>query len=101
MGISYKGVVAEVRIVPADMPPEMYEEERPCDIVASKDAYIESVVQLAGRAVVKAGDTVRAGDKLISGLVWDPGTPRMMFAAKGRDSRQHMVQRRGFRRDLS
>jgi similar to stage IV sporulation protein len=52
--------------------------------VAKKDAYIESVTQLAGRAVVKPGDTVRAGDKLISGLVWDEGKPRMLFAAKGR-----------------
>ena len=38
---------------------------------------------LAGRAAVGKGDTVRAGDVLISGLVWDPGMPRMLFAARG------------------
>ena len=29
------------------------------------------------------GDAVREGDLLISGLIWDPGMPRMMFAARG------------------
>jgi hypothetical protein len=32
---------------------------------------------------VKQGQTGRAGDVLISGLVWDAGLPRMMFAARG------------------
>jgi similar to stage IV sporulation protein len=84
MNISFKGVAVVVKIVPADMPPEVYDENTPCDIVAKKDAYIEEVIPLAGRAAVKPGDTVRAGDKLIAGLVWDPGLPRMMFAAKGK-----------------
>lgn len=84
MDIKADGVVVIAKIVPADMPPEVYDENTPCDIIAKKDAYIESVTELAGRAVVKPGDTVRAGDKLISGLVWDEGRPRMLFAAKGR-----------------
>lgn len=84
MDIKLDGVVVTAKIVPADMPPEVYDEDRPCDIIAKKDAYIESVTELAGRAVVKPGDTVRAGDKLISGLVWDEGKPRILFAAKGR-----------------
>lgn len=84
MNIGFKGVSVVVKIVPADMPPEVYDENTPCDIVAKKDAYIEKVIPLAGRAVVKPGDTVRAGDKLITGLVWDPGLPRMMFAARGK-----------------
>lgn len=84
MNIAFRGVAVVVNILPADMPPEVYDENRPCDIIAKKDAYIESVIPLAGRAVVKPGDTVRAGDKLIAGLVWDPGMPRIMFAAKGK-----------------
>ncbi len=84
MDISFKGVVVAVKILPADMPPDVYDENRPCDIIAKKDACIESIIALAGRAVVSKGDTVRAGDKLISGLVWDEGMPRMLFAAKGR-----------------
>jgi similar to stage IV sporulation protein len=84
MDLKIDGVVVIARIEPADMPPEVYDENTPCDIIAKKDAYIESVIELAGRAVVKPGDTVRAGDKLISGLVWDEGRPRMLFAARGR-----------------
>ena len=56
---------------------------RQCNIVAEKDAYIESVIALAGEAAVSAGDTVRKGDVLISGLVWNEGFPRMLFAARG------------------
>ncbi len=84
MDIEIDGVVVIAKVVPADMPPEVYDENRPCDVIAKKDAYIESVTELAGRAVVKPGDTVRAGEKLISGLVWDEGKPRMLFAAKGK-----------------
>jgi similar to stage IV sporulation protein len=84
LNIDFKGVAVVVKILPADMPPEIYDENTPCDIIAKKDAYIEKIIPLAGKAVVKPGDTVRAGDKLIAGLVWDPGFPRMMFAAKGK-----------------
>lgn len=83
MDINYDGVVAIVKIVPAILPPDVYDENKPCNIIAKKDALIESVKQLAGRASVKKGDTVRAGDVLISGVVWDEGKPRMEFAAKG------------------
>ncbi len=77
------GVVALVEVVPADLAPEVYDENTPCNIIATKDALIESVVPLAGHAAVKTGDTVRAGDILISGIVWDPGYPRLEFAARG------------------
>ena len=84
MDIHYSGVIAVVKIVPAIMPPAVYDEKRPCNIIAKKDAFVESVIQLAGRAVVKEGDTVRAGDILISGVVADEGKPVMLFAAKGK-----------------
>ncbi len=77
------GVVALAEVVPAEPVPEIVDDSRPRHIVAEKDALIESVTALKGRAVVEAGDTVRAGDVLISGLVWDPGLPRMLFAARG------------------
>jgi len=81
--VRIKGVVALVEVVPADLAPEVYDENTPCNIIATKDALIESVIPLAGHAAVKAGDTVRAGDLLISGIVWDPGYPRLEFAARG------------------
>jgi similar to stage IV sporulation protein len=81
--VRVEGVVALVEVVPADLAPEIYDENTPRNIIASKDALIESVLPLAGKAQVKKGDTVRAGDVLISGIVWDPGAPRMTFAARG------------------
>jgi similar to stage IV sporulation protein len=81
--IRVEGVVALVKVVSADLAPEVYDENTPQSIIATKDALIESVTPLAGRASVKEGDTVRAGDVLISGLVWDAGYPRMLFAARG------------------
>lgn len=81
--ISFKGVVVVVEIVPAIRVPEVVDENTPCDVVASKDAYIIGVTARAGRATVKVGDTVRKGDMLISGLVWDEGKKRIMFAARG------------------
>jgi similar to stage IV sporulation protein len=81
--IGFKGVVANIEIIPAEPVPEIVDDKTPCNIVAKKDAYIENVTVKAGRASVKAGDTVRAGDMLISGVVWDEGAPRMLFAARG------------------
>lgn len=81
--IRVEGVVALVKVVPAELAPEMVDEDTPRSIIAAKDALIESVLPLAGKAAVQKGDTVRAGDVLISGLVWDAGYPRMLFAARG------------------
>ena len=83
INVRISGVVALVEVVAAEPVPEMVDESRPCNIVAQKDAMIESVTALKGRAAVQKGDTVRAGDVLISGLIWDPGLPRMLFAARG------------------
>lgn len=81
--IQIEGIVALVEVVPAELAPEVVDENTPQSIIATKDAIVESVTPLAGRAAVEAGDTVRAGDVLISGLVWDEGKPRMLFAAHG------------------
>lgn len=81
--IRMEGIVALVEVVPADLAPEVYDENTPQSVIAVKDAIVESVTPLAGRAAVEAGDTVRAGDVLIAGQVWDEGKPRMLFAARG------------------
>ena len=81
--IQVEGIVALVEVVPAELAPEVVDENTPQNIIATKDAIVESITPLAGRAAVEVGDTVRAGDVLISGLVWDEGKPRMLFAAHG------------------
>ncbi len=83
VNIRLQGAVAGVEVVPAIPVPEIVDDTRACNIVAAKDALIESITARAGRARVKNGDTVRKGDILISGVVWDPGMARMLFAARG------------------
>lgn len=84
VNVRIAGVVVQVTVVPAEPAPEVVDESRPCNIVAEKDAMIVSVTALKGHAAAKTGDIVRAGDVLISGLVWDPGYPRLLFAARGK-----------------
>ncbi len=83
INVRLRGAVASVEVVPAIPVPEIVDDTRPCNIVAAKDALIESVTARTGRACVEKGDTVREGDMLISGLVWDPGMARMLFVARG------------------
>ncbi len=83
VNLKFTGVVAEIEVVPAIPAPEMVDDSRPCSIVAAKDALIESVTALNGRAAVAKGQTVRKGDTLISGLIWDEGLTRLMVAARG------------------
>jgi similar to stage IV sporulation protein len=83
VNIKLKGVVAEIEVVPAEPAPELVDNSRPCSIVATKDALIESVMALNGRAAVAKGQTVRQGDVLISGLIWDEGLTRLLVAARG------------------
>lgn len=44
-------------------------ESVPCNLIASKDGTIDSIIVRSGSAKVKKGDKVKAGDVLISGLV--------------------------------
>lgn len=41
----------------------------PCDIVAEKPAYIESIVTRRGTPLIKTGEDVKKGDILVSGIV--------------------------------
>lgn len=43
--------------------------ETPCNLIASKTGKIDSILVRSGSAMVRPGDTVKAGDVLISGIV--------------------------------
>lgn len=62
-----KGLVLEIEIIPEEPSPQMVQPGEPCDIVASRDAVIVSVIPLEGLAEVEAGDVVQKGDVLIRG----------------------------------
>jgi len=62
----WRGTTLVVRAVEGVLP-RQETMEGPCDIVASRDAVIQSIVTRAGTPVVKPGDIVRRGDVLIKG----------------------------------
>lgn len=67
VSVKVRGVVMTVEAANEDPAPELYDIEAGRDLIALKDAIIESVDVMTGYARVKAGDTVRAGQLLISG----------------------------------
>lgn len=73
LGISVRGVVAEVKVVKRKTVPHRIEA---CDIVAGRDGVISRLITIRGIPVVKEGDSVARGDLLISGTIWhnDPET---------------------------
>ncbi len=49
--------------------PEIYDTNAMCNIIAAKDGVIDSMIVTYGAPMIKLGDTVRAGDILVSGLL--------------------------------
>jgi len=79
----YEGVVLRIQVVEADMPPNLIENEGTADIICAKDALVRKITVFAGRAAVKEGQTVKKGQMLIEGEIWEEGKPRMSFHARG------------------
>lgn len=82
VGISMKGMRLHVEVVEGEPKPEMIDESVPADIVAGRDAVVYEITALAGKAKVKAGDTVRKGDVLIEGAL-GPEERQIRVRAKG------------------
>ena len=67
MGIEINGTNATVKIVEADLKPEIISEEEYCNIIATKDGMIVKVSAQNGTPVVKEGDIITKGSILIGG----------------------------------
>ena len=65
--LKLRGILLEIEIV--EHLSEPVPDDRPADLVASRDGLVERVVVIEGRAAVKVGDTVSRGDLLIEGVV--------------------------------
>lgn len=67
IGIKIDGTNAKVTVVEAVAKPDILDENEYCDIVASKDGIITKINVTNGTALVKEGDVVENGRKLIGG----------------------------------
>lgn len=66
-GIEISGTNAIVKIVEADLKPEIIPEDEFCNIVATKDGMIAKITAQNGTAVVKEGDIITKGSVLVGG----------------------------------
>ena len=64
-----RGVVMEIEIIPYVQGPPLFKKGDVCDIVASQNAVVESIIALNGTPIVNKGDVVHQGDVLIRGDV--------------------------------
>lgn len=83
-GIRHTGSRIVVDVTEADPPPEMVRDDIPCNIIADRDAEIESAEVYSGRLMKKAGEGVKKGDILISGVVDDGGGHTLKKHAMGK-----------------
>ncbi len=71
VGINIRGCVLTVIVRERREPPEIIEENEPCDIAAAKTGVIVSFDDFRGRGLAEVGDTVLKGQKLVSGELPD------------------------------
>ncbi len=71
VGIKYEGNLARVSIAEGGQPykTEDVEDNKPCNIVADRDGYIDSIIPREGMRAVEDGTFVKAGTVIISGTV--------------------------------
>lgn len=67
IAISTKGTKAKIELTETIVKPKIVDRNTPCDIVASKNGLIVSIVTNAGTPKVKPKDVVEQGDILVSG----------------------------------
>ena len=81
--INLKGTNAIVSVVEADKKPNIINDNEYCDIVSDKRGSIEKITVEKGTALVKKGDIVEVGTKLIGGYMEGKYTDIRHVHAKG------------------
>lgn len=81
ISINIKGTKAKVELTETILKPQMIDRNTPCDIIASKDGLIVSIVTNAGTPKVKQKDVVEKGDILVSGqlLIGEEGAETIRY----------------------
>lgn len=80
LAVNVKGCTAHVQVVERVRPPHLYRDSDVQNIVARRDGLVTEVTALDGAAAVSPGDTVTAGQLLISGAADSPRGVRLMRA---------------------
>ncbi len=79
-----KGTKAVCEIFEDSIPGMNLEYGEPCHVIAARDGIIKRIIATDGIKTAKAGDTVLAGDMLISGVILNNlGEPGLNVAAAG------------------
>lgn len=80
LAVNVRGCTAHVQVVERLRPPHLYRDSDVQNIVSARDGLVTAVTALDGQAMVKPGDTVTAGQLLISGAADSPRGVRLMRA---------------------
>ena len=82
--VDKSGSKVTVQVKERVLPPEMYDPNAFCNLIAAKDGVIDSMIVRNGEPMVSLGDTVSKGDLLVSGLiVSDKGIPPRQIQSDG------------------
>lgn len=65
--VRIEGSALKVNVVERKEPPDIIEDNEPCDVVAKADGEVLKIFSTAGTPVVKTGDIVKKGQVLIKG----------------------------------
>lgn len=83
MEINLKGTNAVVNVVEAESKPDIINDNEYCDIVSNKKGVITKITAEKGTSLVKKGDIVEEGTKLIAGTMEGKFTDTRYVHAKG------------------
>ena len=83
MEIDLKGTNAIVKIVKAESKPNIIDNDEYCDIISNRRGMIEKITADKGTILVKKGDIVEVGTKLIGGYMEGKYTEKRMVHSKG------------------
>ena len=82
--VNLLGTVAEIEIVERVMPPELLDEESPCNVVAGRAGQIVELEVYDGDRQVKIGDVVHQGQLIASGILEDKNGRTILMHARAR-----------------
>lgn len=68
VGINLLGTVAEIEMVERVLPPELLDEEEPCNVVAGRAGLLTKLQIYEGKTEAKVGETVQQGSLLAAGI---------------------------------